>query len=50
VSLLDHHYTLRPFITVIMIAMMAFFIVRLVFGAGYDFIFYSSLGGLIAGF
>jgi K(+)-stimulated pyrophosphate-energized sodium pump len=37
-------------ITVVIIAIMAFFIIRLVFGAGYDFIFYASLGGLVAGF
>ncbi len=50
VSLLTGTTLSGLFITVIAIMAMSYFIVRYVLGFEYNFLFYSSIGGLLAGF
>jgi len=50
VSLLTGTTLSGLFITVIAIMAMSYFIIRYILGAEYNYLFYSSIGGLLAGF
>ena len=50
VSLLTGTTLSGLFITVIAIMAMSYFIIRYILGADYNYLFYSSIGGLLAGF
>ena len=50
VSLLTGTTLSGLFITVIAIIAMSYFIIRYILGADYNYLFYSSIGGLLAGF
>jgi len=50
VSLLTGTTLSGLFITVIVIMAMSYFIIRYILGTDYNYLFYSSIGGLLAGF
>jgi len=50
VSLLTVTMLVGLLITIVMIAILSFFIIKYVLGPGYNYLFFASLGGLLAGF